>query len=286
MKAEAAAKINLGLRILRRRNDGYHDIDTVMLRLAWYDTVRAAPSEDLSLTCSDPGLPSDEANLCIRAALGLAARVGVKPRGSLHLEKRIPTGAGLGGGSSDAAATLRLLIDLWGVELAGDDLIKLAARLGADVPFFLGPSPARATGIGDRLEAVVSDDGAALSIPYHFVVVKPTVSVSTADAYRWVSPSEEQGIDLAQTVRSLDLDRWRKELTNDFHKSVIARHPEVGHARDLLLANAAGYASMSGSGSAVFGVFEREDVAAAAKEAAVGEGLTAWSGMAVSPRGA
>jgi 4-diphosphocytidyl-2-C-methyl-D-erythritol kinase len=273
---QAPAKVNLGLHVFRRRADGYHDVETVMLPIGWADALTAAPAERLSLTCSDPTLPTDDGNLVVRAAKALAAWGGIAPEAALLLDKRVPYGAGLGSGSSDAAHTLRLLAGLWGLRISEGELHALAAGLGSDVPFFLLGEAALATGRGDVLAPLRGADGTPYHLPFALVVAVPPVHVATAEAYRLVTPHDHGRPDLAALVRSNDLDRWRRALVNDFEASVLARHPEVAAAKAVLLGEGAGYAALSGSGAAVFGVFED----AAAAERAVGmlrsEGCRVW----------
>ena len=266
----APAKLNLGLHVLRRRADGFHDLDTVFLPIGWADEVRAAPADALSLSTSDPALPTDDGNLVVQAARALAAHAGIEPRARLRLDKRVPYGAGLGSGSSDAAATLRLLAEVWSLDVAEADLHALALDLGSDVPFFLDGHPARATGRGERLEPLVDADGHPYRCPFWLVVAVPDVHVSTAEAYGLVTPRDDNRPALAAAVVSNDLERWRAEVANDFLAPVEAAHPEIAAVRRALVAGGAGYASLSGSGSAVFGAFEREADARAAAEALPG----------------
>lgn len=274
----APAKINLGLHVLRRRPDGYHDVETVMLPIGWTDGLTAAPADLLALTCSDPALPTDGGNLVGRAAQALAVWAGVSPRAALHLDKRVPYGAGLGSGSSDAAAALRLLAGLWGLAVPGADLHGLASGLGSDVPFFLLDGPALASGRGEILAPLSGDDGAPYRLPFALVVAVPRVHVATAEAYRLVTPNDRDRPDLAAIVRSNDLARWRRDLVNDFEAPILARYPEVREAKGRLLDGGAGYAALSGSGAAVFGVFEREADARAAAEMLRADGCRVWSG--------
>lgn len=280
MKADAPAKINLGLHVLRRRSDGYHDIETIMVRIGWFDTIEVAPADEISMTTGAPELPTGPGNLCMKAARVLAERYEIGRGVRLHLTKRIPVSAGLGGGSSDAASTLHLLSTLWDLTAADHDLAEIGAEIGADVPFFLGPSPALAEGKGDVLTEVRSADGSPLSLPFIFVVVKPERSVSTAEAYRWVDPSEHRRPNLPQLIQSLDLERWRSELTNDFEEAVAARLPEIDAVKTLLYDAGAGFAGMSGSGSAVFGVFEDAEKAGEAYGIVEAARYTCWVGRA------
>jgi tetratricopeptide (TPR) repeat protein len=155
----APAKVNLGLHVLRKRPNGDHDVETVLHRIDWADTITAAPASTLSLTCSDSSLPTDDDNLCLRAARRLATAFDVTTGADLHLEKQVPYGAGLGGGSSDAAATLCLLSRLWDLDPSSEQLRTIGGKIGADVPFFLMDTPAAyATGRGDTL-SLLSKDG-------------------------------------------------------------------------------------------------------------------------------
>ncbi|MDX1531716.1 MAG: 4-(cytidine 5'-diphospho)-2-C-methyl-D-erythritol kinase [Rhodothermales bacterium] len=277
LQRAAPAKVNLGLHVLRRRPDGYHDVETVLLPIGWHDTLTAGltePGAPFRFTCSDPALPTDERNLCVRAAHALAAEAGIEPYGTLHLDKHVPYGAGLGGGSSDAAVTLRLMAELWDVAPSAEELHDLAAALGSDVPFFLHDGPMRATGRGDVLRPL----DAEYHFPFALAVVMPPVRVGTAGAYRQVTPHADGRPDLGALVRSNDLARWRRGLTNDFEAPVLARYPEVARVKADLTAAGAGYAALSGSGAAVFGVFEAVEEARAAAESATEEGLRAWWG--------
>jgi 4-diphosphocytidyl-2-C-methyl-D-erythritol kinase len=249
----APAKINLGLHVLRRRPDGFHDLATVFQRIPWEDELAARPASDerIALTCSDPALPTDDDNLVVRAARMLAGACDVERGARLRLEKHLPAGAGLGGGSSDAAAALRLLSDFWSLDATDETLRKLAARLGSDVPFFLGAPAAYATGRGDVLHPMRD-----YRLPFPLVVAVPDVAVSTPDAYRLVAPSNQDRPDLRAVVRSNDPARWRRELTNDFEEPVVEAYPVIGAVRAALRESGAAYAALSGSGSAVFGVFE------------------------------
>lgn len=265
----APAKINLGLHVLRRRPDGFHDIETVFLRIAWADVLRMEPSDDLSMACSDPSLPTDERNLVMKAARLLQQRYGPATGAHLHLEKRIPYGAGLGGGSSDAAAALRLLNDLWSLRLGDQQLAQLALELGSDVPFFLGPEAAFGTGRGERLEPLTDPQtDEPFRPPYPLVVAVPQVAVSTAEAYAMITPSESGRSDLREVVLSGDLERWRRELTNDFERPILRKYPEIAELKKAMKCAGAGYAAMSGTGSAVYAFFNDPAPAKAAAAAA------------------
>lgn len=285
LERHAPAKINLGLHVLRRRPDGFHAVETVLLRIPWHDRLQVKPAARpgdalVVMTCSDPALPIDEGNLCVQAAHALANEAGgsLTPA-ALHLDKRLPYGAGLGGGSSDAAHTLRLLRDFWELDVSAEALYTLAARLGSDVPFFLDAPAAYATGRGEQLVPLLDP---SISQPYRppfaLVVVVPPVAVATAEAYQRLEPQDHPRADLREVVLSNDLDRWRRELVNDFESTVLDAHPVVARAREALVDAGAGYASLSGSGSAVYGFFEDDAVAEAAAEAAREAGHRVWHG--------
>jgi 4-diphosphocytidyl-2-C-methyl-D-erythritol kinase len=279
----APAKINLGLHVLRRRPDGYRDIATVFLPIGWADVLTAEPASSLSLTTSDPSLPADSGNLVWRAAEALARAAGIKPRARLHLEKRVPYGAGLGSGSSDAAAALLLLRDLWEVDVPSDTLHRIAGALGADVPFFLDGAPALGTGTGADLVPLAGSDGQSYAFPFALCVAVPPVHVATGQAYDLIVPEEAGRPDLAELVAANDPARWRESLRNDFQEPVERLHPEIALARQGLEEAGALYAALSGSGSAVFGVFEQERDAADAAQRLRASGCRTWTQPGSAP---
>lgn len=253
MIAFANCKINLGLRILRRRPDGYHDIETVMVPVPWCDIVEANPSEtgadSLAVTGNRVDCPVEK-NLAMRALTALR-KVASFPATDLRLHKIVPDGAGLGGGSADAAFTVRAINDLYCLELGADRMAAVLSQVGSDCPFFVYDRPMLATGTGTTLTpAGVSLTG------WHIVIAKPRgVAVSTAAAYAGVSPCEE-GETLTEILH-LPVDEWRGRLTNDFEKGIFAAAPQVRMVRDTLYNMGAAYAAMSGSGAAVFGLFRQ-----------------------------
>lgn len=261
--------------------DGFHDIETVFLRIPWSDVLYAEPARSLTMTTTDADLPVDERNLVMKAAILLRREYGVEQGASLRLEKHVPFGAGLGGGSSDAAAALRLLNALWTLELSASSMKEAALELGSDVPFFLGAGSAFGQGRGDVLEPL---NDPATDEPYHppypIVVAVPHVRVSTAEAYAMVPPRQTGRPDLREVVLSNDLERWSAELTNDFEGPVLAKYPAVRELKASLTETGAGYAAMSGSGSAVYGFFEEDEVARAAAEAMTLAGHRVWMGSA------
>lgn len=276
----APAKINLGLRVLRKRPDGFHDIETVFLRIPWADVLHAEPAEDLTMTCSDDALPTDDRNLVMKAARLLRQEYEPAAGARLHLEKHIPYGAGLGGGSSDAAAALILLNELWNLGLDGTQLARHALKIGSDVPFFLGSEAAVGTGRGEQLEPLIDPETDEPFRPaFPMVVAVPEEAVSTSEAYAMITPRQDDRADLRGAVLSQDLERWRRDLVNDFEIPVFEAYPAIAEIKRALESAGAGYAAMTGSGSAVYGFFKEHDKAAAATEALQQSGHGTWSGL-------
>lgn len=287
IEAVARAKVNLGLHVLYRRADAFHEIRTVFVRIEWADRVAVFPDREIGLATDGSTVETGEGNLCIRAARALSGATDVAEGARIELTKRIPIGAGLGGGSSDAAATLRALCRLWRLELSEEDLLDVAAGLGSDVPVFLSSHPVNVgTGRGEKTRVFrTTDDTRAYAFPFALSVVVPHILVSTTEAYQLIIPRNVRGLPsgpayLEEVVLSNDLERWRRELVNDFEEPVLARHPEIANVKAMLLEAGAGYASLSGSGSAVYGVFEDEAAARAAAEAGRLAGHTVWAGRA------
>ena len=258
----AYAKINLRLRVLGRRADAYHELLTIFQTVTLQDRLVFAPLSDerLEFECDAPGVPSDERNLVVRAARALRERFQVRRGAKIRLEKRIPTEAGLGGGSSDAAVTLMALALLWEVEVGRAELSALGAQLGADVPFFLTGGTALGTGRGTEIEAL--KDVAETPL----VILTPRVKVSTAEAYRELkapalTKEEALGNLLVSRAEAQIPDSLCDGLRNDFEPVIYGLRPEIEHARDALCAAGARCALLSGSGSSVFGIFESRAMA-------------------------
>jgi 4-diphosphocytidyl-2-C-methyl-D-erythritol kinase len=269
----AFAKVNLGLHVLRRRLDGYHDIETIMLRIGWADGISVEASDRVSMESSDPSLPTDGRNLCIRAARMLADHEKISEGVHIRLDKQIPARAGLGGGSSDAAAVLRLASRLWEVDLARERMMELAAGIGSDVPFFLGPRVAFVHGRGEHVETVIADD-----VPFEIVVVMPPFSIPTGEAYEVVSPNDRGRPDLRAAFATKDLEIWNQALTNDFELPIARRYPEIEVIKNRLIDSGAGFASLSGSGAAVYGFFKRRSEAEQAARRLSVSGYRIWTG--------
>ena len=277
LERKAPAKINLGLHVLRKRADGYHDIETVLLRIGLHDTLRIAPAEAFSFTCSDASLPVNEDNLCVKAVHMLTSRCEVVPAFTLHLEKHVPYGAGLGGGSSDAAHTLLLVNEFLDLGASQDDLHSIASQLGSDVPFFLGGSSALGTGRGEILTPLLHNDGSEYLLPYHLLLAVPPVHVSTQEAYQYVEPNEISRPDLSELVLKESPREWCARLVNDFEASVFKTYPLIEQVKDHLYEAGAIYAAMSGSGSSVFGLFKDEGKCIGAAKMLQREGIKIWT---------
>lgn len=256
-------KINLGLNVVGVRPNGYHDIETVFYPVPLCDALEITemdpkfPSDvDCDLKVTGDGVDCDEQKNLVVKAYGLMRQAHAMPRVHLHLHKRIPSQAGLGGGSSDAAHTLRLLNEMFRLGEPTDSLERMAARLGADCPFFVSGKTAYATGIGEILTPMEQKDGEKLLRGYWLGIVKPAISVSTAEAYAGVAV-EKPAKSCRDIVRQ-DIETWRDELTNSFEASLYGRHPRLREIKELLYDMGAVYAQMSGSGSAHFGIFRHE----------------------------
>lgn len=253
------AKINLGLNIVSNRDDGYHNLETVFYPVPLYDALEIKymdpqfPSDvpcDLKVTGTD--LDCDEQWNLVTRAYNLLAEDYELPRVHAHLVKRIPTGAGLGGGSSDGAYMIRLLDERFRLNIGIAEMERYAARLGADCAFFITAEPMYATGIGDILAPV--DDSVGFLKDFYLAIVKPEISVSTRDAYKQIKAKRPAKCCL-DIVRQ-PIETWREELTNDFEPPVFAAHPELADIKEKLYDMGAVFAQMSGSGSAIYGIFK------------------------------
>ena len=246
--------------MLGRRADGYHEIETIFQTVSLHDTIKitATDSSEIKFSCDDRRLPTDEGNLVVRAAQALQERFGVNKGAHIHLEKRIPAQAGLGGGSADAAVTLIALARFWELAATAQDLIGIGSRLGADVPFFFFGGTARGKGIGNNV-------GALRDAPRKFLLIlKPTANISTADAYQILdersltTPNSKSILSSSQRTGIFDNADF-DALDNDFEAVAFALAPEISRAKAALLSAGAQTALLAGSGSAVFGVFDSED---------------------------
>lgn len=249
------AKINIGLYVTEKRADGYHNLETVFYPIPLCDELELRPlrGSDAPWRLQLAGAPVAGAaadNLVVRVCESLRADFDGLPGVDIYLKKRIPTGAGLGGGSSDATYMMRGMNELFGLGLSDDEMEARLARLGADCPFFVRSRPAFATGIGDILTPLpLSLRGRTL------LLVKPDDFVSTREAYAGVTP-RRPAHDLRESI-ARPVEEWRTCVANDFEASVFAAHPRIAAIKQTLYDMGATYAAMSGSGSAVFGLFDR-----------------------------
>ncbi len=244
------AKINLGLHITSKRPDGYHELASIFYPVQWTDALELIEGGANSFEMSFSGLPVPgklESNLCYKAWQLLKSDFTL-PNLQAHLHKVIPMGAGLGGGSSDAAFMLKMINEVCYLKINNQQLQKYAAQLGSDCPFFIENKPMIATGRGEILNEVKID----LS-KYHIAIVMPPISVGTAEAYSWITPTIP--INNLLTTIQLPVQQWKDKLTNDFEKEVFKHKPIIAEIKQKLYDNGAEYSSMSGSGAAVFGIF-------------------------------
>ena len=252
------AKVNLGLNVVERRPDGYHNLETVFYPVQINDALEihnmepAFPSPyNCDLKVSNLTIEGDEQrNLVVRAYELLKKDFPQMPRIHAHLFKQIPTQAGMGGGSSDCAAMLLLLNEHCQLGLSEQQLIDYAARLGADCPFFIIGKPAYAEGIGEQLQPIDLDLKG-----YYMAVVRPNIPVSTKEAFSLIKP--HRPTKNCKDIVMQPIDTWCNELVNDFETSIFTLHPEIGRIKEQLYEMGAVYAAMSGSGSALFGLFRK-----------------------------
>lgn len=246
------AKINLGLDVVEKRPDGYHNLETVFYPIPLHDILEITRSDDgFSFTMYNAEFEgTDNDNLVVKA-YNLLAEDFEMPEVKISLYKNIPTGAGMGGGSADAAYALKMLNDIAGLRLNDEQLEEYAVRLGADCAFFIKNRPAYATGIGNILTPVDCNLSG-----YYLVVIKPDIHVSTKEAYAFVNPKYSEK-PLSDIIK-LPVEEWKPLMKNDFEKSVFAKFPSIKNIKDSLYGLGALYASMSGSGSAFFGIFKEE----------------------------
>lgn len=253
MILNANCKINLGLNVLRRREDGFHDLETVMVPVPGvYDVVEVERSEGDS-TFEQNGIVVDcnvEDNLCMKV-LRLMQRLYCVGEARIRLDKRVPFGAGLGGGSSDATAVILAVNELFKLGLSEERLIEVAAMIGSDTAFFVRNTPQLCEGRGEVMSPI--------TLPLegkYIAVAKPEEGVSTKEAYSGVKPA----VPLVRLVEALKrpIEEWRDMVKNDFEKHVFEAHPDIAAIKQAMYEAGALYASMSGSGSAVFGIFDSE----------------------------
>lgn len=250
------AKINIGLNIISRRDDGYHNIESIMVPIPWRDVLEIVPAKGQNSTLTTTGREVNcevEKNLVMKAYRAMEKRYQL-PAVDIYLHKIIPDGAGLGGGSADAAFTILALNELFSLNAPKEDLAQIAALIGADCPFFIYNTPKLATGIGTDFSDI------SINLTGHkIVVIKPQVSVPTAQAYAGVTPCEPT-TPLKELIMQ-PIEEWQNSIVNDFEKSIFPIHPIINDIKQTLIEMGADYASMSGSGSAVYGIFKGDKLA-------------------------
>lgn len=260
-------KINLGLYVTEKRSDGYHNLETCFYPVPWKDILEAIPSSQYQLDITGIEIPTGGENLCTRAYQLLKDEFQIAPVHT-HLHKILPHGAGLGGGSSDGAAMLVLLDKLFSLNLSKQKLELLASKLGSDCPFFINPAPKIASGRGEIFSPI------NLSLQDKFItIVKPPQSVSTADAYRHVKIGSAL-IPIKTILENHPIETWKNQLFNSFEDYAFSQIPALPKIKQHLYDKGAQFALMSGSGSAVFGIFEKET-----DLSGYPENCTVWSGQ-------
>lgn len=256
MVAFPNCKINLGLNILQKRNDGFHDLETVFYPIALKDVLEIIPAKNTttsSIQFTTSGLVVDgnnADNICFKAYELLKADFPTLPPIEMHLHKAIPMGAGLGGGSADGAFTLKLLNEQFKLNLSIEQLIDYALKLGSDCPFFIINQPCFATSRGEKMTPIALDLSA-----YTFVIVNPGIHVNTGWAFKQITPQQPKKS--IQAIIAQPIETWKDELMNDFELPVATAYPTIHEIKQQLYRNGAVYASMSGSGSTVFGIFKK-----------------------------
>ena len=245
------AKINIGLNILSRREDGFHNLETIFYPLAIRDALEVVEADQMKFTSSGLEIPGDAMdNLCLKAYYLLSKDYKLPPV-HIHLHKNIPIGAGLGGGSADASFFIKLINQKFELRMDTLQMEAYASKLGSDCAFFIQNKPAIAVDKGDQLQTIDLDLSS-----YFIMLVMPQVQVSTSDAYRGVRPAT-MASSLADFIK-LPIEAWRVAIKNDFEPSVFLQYPIISEIKSKLYSAGALYACMSGSGSSVFGIFEKE----------------------------
>ncbi|WP_282126479.1 4-(cytidine 5'-diphospho)-2-C-methyl-D-erythritol kinase [Marinifilum flexuosum] len=248
------AKINLGLNIIEKRPDGFHNIETVFYPIPICDALEIAKNDSLKqYEFTSSGIPIDidpSENIVIKAFNSIASEYEIPPT-AIHLHKNIPFGAGLGGGSADAAYMIKMLNDFYKLGMSFQQMEEYAVQIGSDCPVFIKNQPVFAEGKGEIFSPIQLDLSG-----YHIVLIKPEIHISTPEAYSGVSPKKPA--ESLREIINLPLSEWKENVFNDFEKSIFPNHPELRILKEELYETGAIYAAMSGSGSSMFGIFEKE----------------------------
>jgi 4-diphosphocytidyl-2-C-methyl-D-erythritol kinase len=246
-----SAKINIGLNIVEKRSDGYHELETIMIPVPLFDIVEIIPQENFEWKQSGLLIDgNDENNLCIKAFHLIQTKYGIG-NVYMHLRKQIPMGAGLGGGSADAAYIIKGLNELFQLNISTETQQELSAQLGSDCPFFIQQSTQLATGRGEILKPIDFE-----LTDYYLVLIKPDIHINTAQAYSGVYISGDKG-KLEQNIHLL-ISEWKNCIKNDFEQHIFKLHPQLETIKNSFYENGALYASMSGSGSTMYGIFKEK----------------------------
>jgi len=247
------AKINIGLNITSKRKDGYHNLSSCFLPIGWSDALEIIASDEFTFTTSGLPIPTDRsANICIRAYDLLKTEFPLPPV-NIHLHKVIPMGAGLGGGSADGAFTLKMLNELFSLNISNKSLEQFALQLGADCPFFIDNKAKLVSGIGEQMKEVALDFSG-----YSIVVVFPGIHVDTKQAFESIQPQQPE-YQLHELLKKEPAE-WQGVLINDFEEPIFDLNPIIKEIKETLLIEGAEYASMTGTGSAVYGFFPNPEV--------------------------
>ena len=250
MIAFAPAKINLGLHVLGKRPDGFHQIETCMMEIPFFDIIEITKSEDYEFVLSGINVGGDSMdNLCTKAFMILKSHYPIT-NVRIHLRKQVPIGAGLGGGSSDAVTVLKMLVALFELSISEQELEVISAKLGSDCAFFVKGGVQLATGRGDVLSSIN-----VKSLPRYLVLLNPGIHISTKEAYSNISSTHDK-IPLDK-VLSNPIQKWKSNLKNDFEESIFNNHSKIKELKTKLYDIGAVYVAMSGSGSSVFGLFNK-----------------------------
>jgi 4-diphosphocytidyl-2C-methyl-D-erythritol kinase len=252
------AKINWNLRVLGKRDDGFHELCTVFQTVSLHDSLTFAEAEKITFTCDDAAIPVNEENLVVKAAYALREKFGIKGGSAVHLEKRIPSPGGLGGGSSNAATALIGLAKLWNIKIGIKELAQLGEQIGSDVPFFFYGGTALGTGRGTEITPIEDAEEKFL------LIVAPQISVSTRDAFARLNAPRLTNFDSKSILKICrnEAENFRfnqAQLKNDFESSVFALQPEIRRVKEKLLECGAIQANLSGSGASVYAIFENEE---------------------------
>jgi 4-diphosphocytidyl-2-C-methyl-D-erythritol kinase len=253
---KSPAKINIGLNIISKRDDGFHNLETIFYPINLFDEIRFTKSERFSFNSNDDNLNKEKTNLIIKAKESLEKHFNIQLPVKVFLDKHIPIGAGLGGGSSNAASTLRALVRLFILELDSETLVKLALNLGSDVPFFINPVPSFADSRGEILSSI------NLRLEKYLLIVNPGIHIATKWAFGLIKPNQpKESLKSFIGKNEISIDELMKLASNDFEKIVFEHFPEIKEIKEKMLHFGANYSMMTGTGSTVWAMFDDEEAA-------------------------